>query len=141
MNGISFGNVSTRNLCIKGDKMFEKNKKENKKVTIVTTKEQLKAAVNRKDSCIEVRGDLAKKMNWIAKLSKKKAALIIAALTGAAMAIPVTGGVSLAAAGAMSTEVVALVTALGVAVVVAILNGYSVKADVLNGILILTKSK
>lgn len=43
--------------------MFGKNKEEKGKVTVVTTKEQLKAAVNRKDSCIEVRGDLAKKMN------------------------------------------------------------------------------
>ena len=89
--------------------MFRKNKGETKKVTIVTTKEQLKAAVNRKDSYIEVQGDLAKKMTWMAKLSKKKIALVIAGLTGAAVAAPATAGVSLVEASTVvTTEVVTL---------------------------------
>ena len=123
--------------------MFGKNKKEN--VTIVTTKEQLKAAVNRKDTCIEVRGDLAKKMNWMAKLSKKKIALIIACLTGttgaAVVAAPVTAGASLAAAGVASTDVMPIVLILGGIVVIAILNNYDIEADAVNKVLKLTKNK
>ena len=137
--------------------MFRKNKWETKKVTIVTTKEQLKAAVNRKDSYIEVQGDLAKKMNWMAKLSKKKIALVIAGLTGAAVAAPAAVGAtgagtavavhaltnaSLAATGTgASTEVMALTALLGTVFVVAILNGYSIEADAVNGVLKLTKNK
>lgn len=137
--------------------MFRKNKEKTKKVTIVTTKEQLKAAVNRKDSYIEVQGDLAKKMNWMAKLSKKKIALVIAGLTGAAVAAPAAVGAtgvgaavavhaltnaSLAATGTgASTEVMALTALLGTVFVVAILNGYSIEADAVNGVLKLTKNK
>ena len=51
--------------------MFGKRKKV-ESVTVVTTKEQLKAAVNRKDVCIEIKGELAGKMKWMAKLSKKE---------------------------------------------------------------------
>ena len=110
------------------------------KTTIVTTKEQLKAAVNRKDTCIEVRGDLAKKMSWMAKLSQKKTALIIAALAGATAAAPVTGGASFAVAGAVSTETMAIVAILGGVAVVAILKGYSVEVETVNGNLKLTKN-
>lgn len=113
---------------IRGDKMFEKNKGENKKATVVTTKEQLKAAVNRKDSYIEVQGDLAKKMNWMAKLSKKKIALIIAAV-----------GVYFAT-GAEVSAASTLAALLGAAAVVAILKGYNVEADVVNGVIRLTKN-
>ena len=123
--------------------MFGKNKKEN--VTIVTTKEQLKAAVNRKDTCIEVRGDLAKKMNWMAKLSKRKISLIIACLTGttgaAVVAAPVTAGASLAAAGVASADVMPIVLILGGIVVIAILNNYDIEADAVNKVLKLTKNK
>lgn len=123
--------------------MFGKNKKED--VTIVTTKEQLKAAVNRKDTYIEVRGDLAKKMNWMAKLSKKKIALIIACLTGttgaAVVAAPVTAGASFAAAGVASADVMPIVLILGGIVVIAILNNYDIEADAVNKVLKLTKNK
>lgn len=134
--------------------MFGKNKEEKGKVTVVTTKEQLKAAVNRKDSCIEVRGDLAKKMNWMAKLSKKKIAIVIAALTGAAVIVPVPAMVggsmvitkSCLAAGTgasiaareVSTEAVAI---LGTIAVIAILKGYNIELGTVNGYLKLTKNK
>lgn len=155
MNGISLGNTLKRKLHMRGIVMFRKNKEEKGKVTIVTTKEQLKAAVNRRDSCIEVRGDLAKKMNWMAKLSKKKIAIIIAALTGVAVIAPVpattgasiavTKGVALAAgkgasiaAGTISKEAV---TFLGTMVVVAILKGYNIELETPNGYLKLTINK
>lgn len=121
--------------------MFGKNKEEKGKITIVTTKEQLKAAVNRKDSCIEVRGDLVKKMNWMVNLSKKKIALIIAALAGTVAAAPATAGVSLAAGAGVSAEVLALTALLGTVAVIAMLNDYSVEADVANRTLKLTKNK
>ena len=56
--------------------MFVKKTKGIENVTIVTTKEQLKTAISRKAVYIEVRGDLAKKMNWMAKLSQKIAFII-----------------------------------------------------------------
>lgn len=121
--------------------MFGKNRQKKENATVVTTKEQLKAAVNRKEAFIEVRGDLAKKMNWMAKLSKKKTAIIIAGLTGAAIAAPATGGTSLAAAGVVSTEVMVLVTLLGGITVIAILNDYNIEADAGNGVLKLTKNQ
>jgi len=121
--------------------MFGKNKEEKGKVTVVTTKEQLKAAVNRKDSCIEVRGDLAKKMNWMVNLSKKKIVLIIAALAGTVAAAPATAGVSLAASAGVSAEVWELAALLGAVAVIAILGDYSIEADVVNRTLKLTKNK
>lgn len=121
--------------------MFGKNKEEKGKVTVVSTKEQLKAAVNRKDSCIEVRGDLVKKMNWMVNLSKKKIALIIAALAGTVAAAPATAGVSLAVGAGVSAEVLALVALLNTVVVTAMLSDYSIEADVANRTLKLTKNK
>lgn len=135
--------------------MFRKNKEEKGKITVVTTKEQLKAAVNRKDSCIEVKGDLTKKMNWMAKLSKKKLAIVIAALTGVAVVVPVpvmsgasiavTKGISFAAnkspliiAGTVSKEEIDF---LEIMVVVAILKGYNIELGTVNGYLKLTKNK
>lgn len=118
--------------------MFKNNKKAGKeKVTIVTTKEQLKAAVNRKDPCIEVRGDLAKKMSWMAKLSKEKVALIVAGLTAStvfAVTAPAAAGVSVfaactASAAASSTEVITFGAIVGGVVIVAILKGYNVKVS------------
>lgn len=133
--------------------MFRKNKEEKGKITVVTTKEQLKAAVNRKDSCIEVRGDLTKKMNWMAKLSKKKLAIVIAALTGVAVVVPVMSGASIAVtkgisfaankspliiAGTVSKEEIDF---LEIMVVVAILKGYNIELGTVNGYLKLTKNK
>lgn len=129
--------------------MFGKSKKENEKVTIVTTKKQLKAAVGRKDSCIEVRGDLAEKMKWMAKLSKEKTALIIASIgvaagagVAAVAAAPITGGASMvgyaaastavgaASAGTLPAGAVALIAMLGGVAVVGILKGYDVIVEV-----------
>lgn len=141
MKNISFGDVSKRNLCTGGRKMFGKNKKKSEKATIVTTKEQLKAAVNRKDDCIEVRGDLAKKMKWMANLSKKKIALIVACLTGAAAAAPLTAGASMAAAGVSSANVMAIVAIVGGTAVITILNNYNIEIDVFKGVLKLMKNK
>ena len=82
-------------------------------------------------------------MNWMAKLSKK-IAFIIACLTGTtgvAAAAPVTGGPSLAAAGAVSADVSSIVIMLGGIVVIAILNNYDTKAGTGDMELKLTKNK
>lgn len=39
---------------------------------VVSSKEELKTAIKRKEPYIEVQGDLAKKMKWMGKLSSVK---------------------------------------------------------------------
>ncbi len=125
--------------------VFVKKTKGIENVTIVTTKEQLKTAISRKAVYIEVRGDLAKKMNWMAKLSQKKIVLIIAYITGitgvAVATVPATGGASLAVAGVTFADINFIVFALGGIVVIAILNNYNIEADAANKVLKLTKNK
>ena len=70
--------------------MFGKKKNNINKV-VVSSKEELKTAIKRKEPYIEVQGDLAKKMKWMGKLSSVKIAAIIALLTSLA-AVP-GGGV------------------------------------------------
>ena len=70
--------------------MFGKKKNSINKV-VVSSKEELKTAIKRKNPYIEVQGDLAKKMKWMGKLSSAKIAAIIALLTPLA-AVP-GGGV------------------------------------------------
>ena len=48
--------------------MFGKKKNSINKV-VVSSKEELKTAIKRKEPYIEVQGDLAKKMKWMGKLS------------------------------------------------------------------------
>lgn len=133
--------------------MFGKSKKETEKVTVVTTKEQLKAAIKRKDACIEVQGELVKKMKWMAKLSPKKIAAIIACLTAATAASTVVAtaastaappatpivvptvkyaveSTTLAAAGIGALDaasIIKIIEILGVVIVIAILKGYNVE--------------
>lgn len=129
--------------------MFGKSKKEIEKVTIVTTKEQLKAAIKRKDTCIEVQGELVKKMKWMAKLSPKKIAAIIACLTAATAASTVAStaapptapivaptvkyaveSTTLAAVGIGALDaasIIKIIEILGVVIVIAILKSYNVE--------------
>ena len=129
--------------------MFGKSKKETEKVTVVTTKEQLKAAIKRKDACIEVQGELVMKIKWMAKLSPKKIAAIIACLTAATAASTVVATVAppttpivvptvkyavesttLAAAGIGALDaasIIKIIEILGVVIVIAILKGYNVE--------------
>ena len=104
--------------------MFVKKTKGIENVTIVTTKEQLKTAISRKAVYIEVRGDLAKKMNWMTEYP-----------------VPATGGASLAVAGVTFADINFIVFALGGIVVIAILNNYNIEADAANKVLKLTKNK
>lgn len=113
--------------------MFGKLKKEKENVTIVTTKEQLKAAVDRKDVCIEIRGELVGKMKWMAKLSSKKIAIIITCLTTSVVVpamTPAAGSAAFVAAGLGTTEtasVIGVIGILGAVAVVGIFKNYDVE--------------
>ena len=120
---------------------FMRRKKEQDRV-IVTTKEQLKTAVNQKKEHIGIQGDLARKLRWIGLLSPRKiAALTVALATAAGVAtIGVTtvgapvaiGGAAVsitAASAAPIIEMAATILASGVAValLLSILKGYEVE--------------
>jgi len=119
--------VKLKIIYTEGENMFGKPKKE--KVTVVTTKEQLKAAVKRKDTCIEVQGELVKKMKWMAKLSPKNIAAVIACLTAPVavpIATPITASATLATAGLGVAEMT-VIAGLGAIVVLAILKNYDIE--------------
>ncbi len=97
----------------------------------VSTKSDLKEAVKNKEYQIVVTGSLARKMKFLATISRIKGlsyGMSIGAL-----------GASMAAAGPALTVALALIAVLGVVTIVAILNDYNVKWDYDNGVLILTR--
>lgn len=108
---------------------------------VVTTKEQLKSAVNRKEAYIEIQGDLARKLQWMGKLSSAKLYKLAGVLTAAAgaTAVGVVGGpvagVPIAAVSAVAVTnvtgagVAAVILASGVTItlIVSVLKGYEVE--------------
>ena len=114
--------------------MFGKKKNSINKV-VVSSKEELKTAIKRKEPYIEVQGDLAKKMKWMGKLSSVKIAAIIALLTSLA-AVP-GGGVltvsALTAGGvveaAEANVAIYVISILGIATIIGILRGYNVEVE------------
>ena len=109
--------------------MFGKKKNNINKV-VVSSKEELKTAIKRKEPYIEVQGDLAKKMKWMGKLSSVKIAAIIALLTSLA-AVP--GGGALTAGGVVeAAEVnvaIYVISILGIATIIGIFRGYNVEVE------------
>lgn len=115
-------------------------KKEQDRV-VVTTKEQLKEAVNRKEAHIEIQGDLARKLQWMGKLSSAKLHKLAGVLTAAAGATAVgvaAGPVAGIPIAAVSATAVTNVTGAGVAAVIlasgvtitlilSVLKGYEVE--------------
>ena len=100
---------------------------------VVRTKEELKKAMDKKVDVIIVEGELAES---IAKLHKvtKLGPIAIGAFCTALLAIPVTGGISAAAAAPAAALVgispAVLITAIGVfgvAIIVALLKGYDME--------------
>ena len=114
--------------------MFGKKKNSINKV-VVSSKEELKTAIKRKEPYIEVQGDLAKKMKWMGKLSSVKIAAIIALLTSLA-AVP-GGGVltvsALTAGGvveaAEANVAIYVISILGIATIIGIFRGYNVEVE------------
>ena len=119
--------------------MFGKKKNEN--VVVVTTKEELKAAIKSKKPNIEVKGSLAKKIKWMAKLNRAAIIALVPLLVAAS--VPTAGlTASLAVPAAVATtgitggEIVAC--ALSASVIIAIIKGYNIEVDA-KGIVRLTK--
>ena len=112
--------------------MFGKKKNNINKV-VVSSKEELKTAIKRKEPYIEVQGDLAKKMKWMGKLSSVKIAAIIALLTSLA-AVPgggvltvsalTAGGVVEAAEANVAIYVISIL-----ATIIGIFRGYNVEVE------------
>lgn len=103
---------------------------------VVATKEELAAATKRKAKRIVVTGELASKLETSFKglrnLSASSLNTLALVLSGAALFAPFTGGVSLGAAGtvmgtvgaALTASAIAAISAIGVALVVAVFKGY-----------------
>ena len=113
--------------------MFGKKKNSINKV-VVSSKEELKTAIKRKEPYIEVQGDLAKKMKWMGKLSSVKIAAI--ALLTSLAAVP-GGGVltvsALTAGGvveaAEANVAIYVISILGIATIIGIFRGYNVEVE------------
>jgi hypothetical protein len=119
-------------------------KKEEKISAVVKTKDELKVAVKRNEPCIEVTGNLAKNMKWMAKLSKKQIAALIA-LFGVGTATAVASPVATPAIVAATTEItgagiaqIIFASSLGIAMIYSVFEGYDVEAS-LDGNIKLTK--
>lgn len=117
--------------------------KSNKNAVIVTTEEQLKAAVNKREPYIEIHGSLVKKMQWMKKVSKLKTGALTAALV--AVTAGTGGGVIIPAAAAKiaTTAVVdtgiayaILACGIGLSLITAIIKGYEIEFIYDNGKLI-----
>ena len=103
---------------------------------VVCTKEELEAATRRKARRIVVKGELASKISasfkGLRNLSASSLNTLALVLSGAALFAPFTGGVSLGAAGtvmgtvgaALTASAIAAISAIGVALIVAVFKGY-----------------
>lgn len=99
----------------------------------VSTKRELEEAKNNKYDVIIVRGELANKLHTAKKVTKlSKAALVIlgVGVGGAAVAAPVTGGLSFAAAAPVaaatgaSIPAIIAASAVGLALIIAVFKDY-----------------
>jgi hypothetical protein len=115
--------------------MFGKKKEEKNNATVVRTKDELKAAIKRNESCIEVTGDLAKNMKWMVKLSKKQITALVALLgvgTAAAVASPVATPAIVAATTEITGAGIAQIifaSSLGIAMICSVYKEYDVEAS------------
>jgi hypothetical protein len=115
--------------------MFGKKKEEKNNATVVRTKDELKAAIKRNESCIEVTGDLAKNMKWMVKLSKKQITALVA-LLGVGTAATVASPVATPAIVAATTEItgagiaqIIFASSLGIAMICSVYKEYDVEAS------------
>lgn len=106
----------------------------------VSTKDELKEAINKKYSKIVVIGELAsdlKKVSVIKKLSASAIGTLTAAITAAIATAPPTGGSSLlafkfaaptiAAKSGLDAAVVIIAASLGISLIIALFKDYNVK--------------
>lgn len=120
-------------------------KKQAEQITVSSSKE-LKEAVKRKEQNIEVTGNLAKKLSWMAKLSPKKITAIMGVLATVGMTVPLTGGASVAAlapsivaiTGAETANLV-LTCSISAGLIIALYKDYNVEFDLVRKTINLTK--
>lgn len=111
--------------------MFGKKVK-NEKPVVVTTKEELKTAIKNKKPCIEVHGEIAKKIKWMTKLNRAAslALLPLLAVVGGPMSAAFAVPAAAASAGITAAEITLAVIAISAGMVIAIIKGYNVEVDV-----------
>lgn len=106
--------------------------KQKNKITVVCKKADLWEAVKRKDPCIEIQGDLAKKMKWLKALSsvkKKRLTVELGRLNLSSDISTCSNAVMVAITG---TEIAVIILSLGVtiALIIAVLRDYDVEVYV-----------
>ena len=109
--------------------MLDRLIKRKDKVTIVSTKEELRKAVEGKAACIEIQGGLAEKMRWIGKLSSAKRRDLAGALHMSKAVRYNTMVAESVVAPIAGKEIAMIILALGlsVALIIAILKDYDVE--------------
>lgn len=118
-------------------------------MSVVTTKQELKAAKDRGDTKIIVKGDLANKLKTSKKITMVGAgtlAVLTVALGAATVTAPVTGGLSYFAVAPVAAlsgmEIAAIITAsaVGLTLLIAVFKDYE-EISYSNGNLVLRRKK
>lgn len=120
--------------------MFHIKKGSTDKKVVVKTKEELNAAVKRKEPCIEVQGSLVTKIKWMKKLSAAKIAALVALLASAVIPSPIapismcavaSGSAATAVSAITGTEIAAIILAGGLSatMILAVLKDYNIEVD------------
>ncbi len=111
--------------------MFNGLREDKKNVLIVTTKQELEAAVKRKEPYIEVQGELVKKLRWMHRLPSADRRHYLNAISsmnafdsGSAVSASVLGGAAVA-------KVIGyiLAGAISATLIIGILKGYDVEIE------------
>lgn len=112
--------------------MFNGLKKNKKNVLIVTTKEELEAAVNRKEPYIEVQGELVKKLRWMNKLSSANRRRYLNSISSMKASNLVSAVSTSTMGGIVTAEVIGyiLAGAVSATLIIGILKGYDVEIEV-----------
>lgn len=130
--------------------MFNLKKREKETKVIVKTKQELNAAVKRKEPCIEVQGPLVTKIKWMKKLSATKIMALAALLASAVIPSPIapismcafaSGSAATAVSAITGTEIAAIILAGGLSatMILGVLKNYNMEIKGGDKIIVLTK--
>lgn len=113
--------------------------KQKSKVTVVCKKDDLWEAVKRKDPCIEIQCNLAKKMKWLGVLSSVQKKSLVVELERSKLSSDISTCRNSAIVTIAGKEIAAIIFSLGVsiALIIAILRDYNV--EICGGTIRLTK--
>lgn len=111
--------------------MFNGLRKDKKNVLIVTTKQELEAAVKRKEPYIEVQGELVKKLRWMHRLSSADRRRYLNAISSMTASDSVSAVSASVLGGAAVAEVIGyiLAGAMAATLIIGILKGYDVEIE------------